>query len=100
MQKQRFVSISAAWQPLFQTFVLRVLQATNPPFVQLGDHPLYEGNQLAVTQDSDIAVADFEGVAGYFDIPHEVIQTTNIPALLPLLYAGPLDMGSSRQLVF
>jgi hypothetical protein len=100
MQKQRFVRISAAWQPLFQTFVLHVLQATNPPFVQLGDHPLYEGNQLAVTQDSDIAVADFQRVAGYFDIPHEVIQTTNIAAFVAILYAGALDMGSNRQLVF
>ncbi len=100
MQKQRFVRISAAWQPLFQTFVLRVLQATNPPFVQLGNLPLYEGNRLAVTQNSDIAVADFQRVAGYFNIPHDVIHTTDIPAFVAALAVGALDMGRSRQLVF
>jgi hypothetical protein len=100
MQRQRFARISAAWQPLFQTFVLRVLQATNPPFVQLGDHPLYEGNRLAVTQNSDIAVADFQRVAGYFDITHDVIHTTDIRAFVAALVVGALDIGRSRQLVF
>ena len=100
MQKQRFAHITAAWQPLFQMFVLRVLQATNPPFVQLGGHPLYEGNRLTVAQNSDIAVADFQRVAGYFDIPDEVIRTTDIPAFVAALSTGALDMGHSRQLMF
>src|SRR5260370_42421804 len=99
MQKQRFARITAAWQPLFQGFVLRVLQATNPPVVQLGNHPPYEGSQLAVTQNSDIAVADFQRVAGYFNIPHEVIHTTDIPAFVAALSIGALDIGRSRQLV-
>ena len=100
MQKQRFARITAAWQPLFQSFVLRVLQAANSSFVQSGNHPLYEGSQLAVTQNSDIAVADFQCVAGYFDIPYEIVPTTNIPAFIWALSVGALDMSRSQQLVF
>jgi hypothetical protein len=45
-------------------------------------------------------VADFQRVAGFFDIPHEVIQTTNIPAFIALLSSGALGMSNNRQLVF
>jgi len=100
MQKQRFTHITAAWQPLFQSFVLRVLQSANSSFVQSGSHPLYEGSQLAITPNSDIAVADFQRVDGYFDIPYEVVSTTNIPAFIWALSVGALDMSRSQQLVF
>lgn len=100
MKKQHFAYIDAAWQPLFRAFVLRVMQAAHPLFGRSDGHPVYEGNQLAVTHNSDIGVADFQRVAGYFDLPHEVIYTTNISAFITALLAGALSMSNSQQQVF
>lgn len=100
MERQQFRQIAGAWNPIFRAFVLRILQEMNQQVVGPVGLPVYEGNQLAVTHESDIATTDFQRVAGYYNLPIEIVRTTDISAFLAALRSGAIEMSRDQLRVF
>lgn len=97
MDRQEFKDIASAWNPLFLTFMLRILQAASPQYLRVGHLPMYEGGRLTVGYDSDMATADFQRAGGIIDIPVEAMRNTDFPGFVNSIATGALELNDNRH---